>query len=148
MIRYALICENDHQFESWFQSGDAYETLKTSGMISCPSCNSTSVEKSLMAPKVRPGRKGKAQPPAAAAPAMTNSPDPEVAEAVAKLKAHVEKNSDYVGDKFAKEARAMHEGEQPHRAIHGEAKPEDAKKLIEDGVPALPLPFIPKQKTN
>jgi hypothetical protein len=148
MIRYALICENDHQFESWFQSGDAYDTLKTSGMISCPSCNSTSVEKSLMAPKVRSARKGKVQPPVPAPSQMTNTPDPEVVEAVAKLKAHVEKNSDYVGDKFAKEARAMHEGEKPHRAIHGEAKPEEAKKLIEDGVPALPLPFIPKQKTN
>ena len=148
MIRYALRCENDHQFESWFQSSEAYETLLGSGMVSCPSCNSISVEKSLMAPRVRPGRKGKALVPTEAPAPMTNSPDPEVAEAVAKLKAHVEKNSDYVGDSFAKEARAMHEGEQPHRAIHGEAKPEEAKKLIEDGVPALPLPFIPKQKTN
>ena len=76
------------------------------------------------------------------------SPDPEIAEAIQKLKKHVEKNSDYVGDRFANEARAMHDGEKPQRAIHGEANAEEARKLIEDGVPALPLPFIPRQKTN
>lgn len=79
---------------------------------------------------------------------MTNAPDPKLVEAIQTLRDHVEKNSDYVGKKFAEEARAMHEGDTPHRPIYGEAKTEEAKKLIEDGVPALPLPFIPRQKTN
>ena len=79
---------------------------------------------------------------------MASSPDPEVAEAIKAIRDHVEKNSDYVGDRFAEEARAMHDGDTPQRSIHGEAKAEDARKLIEDGVPAVPLPFVPKQKTN
>ena len=100
-----------------------------------------------MAPQVRPARKT-ATPPQPAAQPVTNAPDPDVAEAISKIRDHVEKNSDYVGDRFADEARAMHEGDAPHRSIHGQANAEEAKKLIEDGVPALPLPFIPRQKTN
>lgn len=146
MIRFALKCENEHSFESWFQSGDAFDTLLARDMVTCPDCGSARVSKDLMAPKVRPARSAAATPPAPQP--MTNAPDPEVVEAIQKLKAHVEKNSDYVGNSFASEARAMHDGDKPYRAIHGEAKPEEAKKLIEDGVPALPLPFIPRQKTN
>lgn len=143
MIRYALKCENDHRFESWFQSGEAFDGLLRRSLVECPDCGSVKVAKDLMAPKVRPGRK------AAAAPQpMTNAPDPDVVSAIEKLRAHVEKTSDYVGPSFAKEARAMHEGEIPHRPIYGEARADEAKKLVEDGVPALPLPFIPKQKTN
>ena len=74
--------------------------------------------------------------------------DPEIAEAVQKLRDHVEKNSEYVGDRFASEARAIHDGDSPERAIYGQANAEEAKKLAEDGIPALPLPFIPRQKTN
>lgn len=143
MIRYALKCENDHRFESWFQSGDAFDGLVTRGLVGCPDCASTSVAKDLMAPKVTPARKK-----AAAPQPMTNAPDPELVEALKKLRDHVESTSDYVGDAFAKEARAMHEGEIPHRPIYGEAKPDEARKLMEDGVPAMPLPFIPRQKTN
>lgn len=143
MIRYALRCENDHRFESWFQSGDAFEALLARGHVECPQCNASEVSKDLMAPKVRPGR-NKAGPPQP----MTNAPDPEVAEALKKLRHHVETTSDYVGVGFAKEARAMHEGEIPHRPIYGEARADEAKKLVEDGVPALPLPFIPRRKTN
>ncbi len=146
MIRFAMKCTNDHHFESWFQSGDAFETLVARNLVTCPDCGSPNVSKELMAPKVRASRKAAAAPPVPQA--MTNAPDPKVVEAIQKLKAHVEQNSDYVGNSFAAEARAMHEGDAPHRAIHGEAKPEEAKKLIEDGVPALPLPFIPRQKTN
>ena len=79
---------------------------------------------------------------------MAATPDPEIAKAIKEIREHVEKNSDYVGDKFVQEARAMHEGETPHRPIYGEAKADEAKKLVDDGVPALPLPFIPRQKTN
>lgn len=143
MIRYALRCENDHRFESWFQSGEAFEALVAGGRVECPECGASRVTKDLMSPGVRPGRKK-----AAAPQPMTNAPDPEVTAALKKLRHHVETTSDYVGNAFAKEARAMHEGEIPHRPIYGEARADEAKKLIEDGVPALPLPFIPRRKTN
>ena len=79
---------------------------------------------------------------------MAATADPEVAEAISKLRDHVEKNSEYVGSQFANEARAIHEGDSPNRAIYGEARPDEARKLAEDGIPALPLPFLPRQKTN
>ena len=145
MICFSLKCSNDHSFESWFASNAKFEALQSAGHIMCPECNSSKVEKALMAPPVRASRKAaktrETQP-------MAASPDPEVAEAIKAIRDHVEQNSDYVGDKFAEEARAMHEGDMPQRSIHGQAGPEEAKKLIEDGVPALPLPFIPRQKTN
>lgn len=144
MIRYTLECDNTHRFESWFQSADAFDTLQSRGLVACPECGDTHVKKTLMAPSVPTKSNAKA----ADSQPMMATPDPEVAKALQELRDHVEKNSDYVGDNFAREARAMHEGEKPHRAIYGSAKAEDAKKLIEDGVPALPLPFIPKQKTN
>ena len=150
-MRFALKCDREHSFESWFQSNDAFDKLVARGLVECPVCGSNKVSKELMAPKVRSSRKAAVpvpmeDPPSPSAPMA--SPDPEIAEAIQKLKKHVEKNSDYVGDRFADEARAMHDGEKPQRAIHGEANAEEARKLIEDGVPALPLPFIPRQKTN
>lgn len=146
MIRYALKCRNEHSFESWFQNAEAYESLRAAGMITCPSCQDTEVEKSLMAPQVRPARQ-KAQQPAAAQP-VTNAADGDLAEAIRVIREHVETHSVYVGERFANEARAMHEGDIPHRSIYGEVRPDEARKLLEDGVPAVPLPFIPKQKTN
>ena len=145
MIRYALKCQNEHSFESWFQSAEAYDKLRSSGLVACPQCQDVNVEKSLMAPQVRPDRKKAA--PKAPQPVANTTP-PEIDEAIKKIRDHVEKNSDYVGDQFAKEARAMHDGELPQRSIYGEVKSDEAKKLVEDGVPAVPLPFIPKQKTN
>ena len=151
MIRYTLKCDNDHRFESWFQSAEAFESVRAQGYATCPDCGSARVDKTLMAPTVRPARKAAATAPSTADAdprPMAVTPDTDVAEAVKKLKEHIEKNSEYVGDRFAKEARAMHEGERPHRAIYGEARPDEARKLAEDGIPALPLPFIPRQKTN
>jgi hypothetical protein len=119
-------------------------------MVSCPDCGDTGVEKSLMAPGIRSGQKApvpQTQPEAAGQP-VTNAPPPEVSEAIRVIREHVEKTSDYVGDRFAAEARAMHEGDLPHRSIYGEVRAEEARKLREDGVPAMPLPFIPRQKTN
>ncbi len=143
MIRFALKCENDHRFESWFQSGAAFEILQSRDLVACPTCASTAVQKDLMAPKV--SAKQTEEPETRP---MATAPDPELANAIKKLRDHVEKTSDYVGPDFAREARAMHEGEVPHRPIYGEAKAEEAKRLLEDGVPALPLPFTPRQKTN
>ncbi|MCK0142130.1 DUF1178 family protein [Aliiroseovarius sp. F20344] len=163
MIRYALKCDQNHSFESWFQNADAFDGLRAAGHVACPDCGSSNVEKSLMAPKVRPARNAaqkpavpqtKPAPPAAAAQAPTPhvAPPPEVQAEIeaeiSKLRAKVEAESDYVGEDFAKEARAMHLGQAPERAIYGETKLEDAKKLIEDGVPVLPLPFTPTRKVN
>lgn len=148
MIRYNLKCENAHQFESWFHSAEAYQSLASAGMVECPVCGSRKVEKSLMAPGVATSRKKPAEARSHEATPVMSAPDPKIAEAMAKLREHVEKNSDYVGANFAKEATAMHLGDKPARSIYGEVAPEDVKRLAEDGVPAVPLPFIPKAKTN
>ncbi|MGB0798411.1 MAG: DUF1178 family protein [Planktomarina sp.] len=142
MIRYTMKCANEHSFESWFQSSDAFEKLQKAGLLSCTVCDSTDVSKSLMAPKVTTS-KAKAEE---ALPLAT--PSTEVEKALAKMRSEVEKNSEYVGTDFANQARAIHDGDTPARAIYGEAKPEEAKALIDDGVPVTPLPFLPKKSTN
>ncbi|PVA05758.1 DUF1178 family protein [Thalassorhabdomicrobium marinisediminis] len=136
MIRYRLTCDQDHEFESWFQSSEAFDTLDKAGHLSCAVCGSSRVQRALMAPSVQ----GTSAPLAA--------PRSEVEAALAKIRQEVESNSEYVGLTFAQEARKIHAGEAPERAIYGEAKLADAKKLIEDGVPVAPLPFLPKRKTN
>lgn len=141
MIKYALECEDGHSFESWFQSNAAFDTLKASGHLSCAICGSQKVSKALMAPRV------KLVAETETSPAQT-IPNPEAEKALAKLRQSVEENSDYVGEKFTDEARAMHLGDKPERAIYGEARLDQAKSLIEDGVPLLPLPFTPKKKLS
>ncbi len=142
MIRYSLKCAQAHEFESWFQSAQAYESLLSAGHVTCAVCGSADVEKLLMAPAVRPARR------AAGAPPALSQPVSEKEQALAALRAQVEAHSEYVGMNFASEARAMHDGNTPERAIYGEAKPEEARKLIEDGVPVAPLPFLPRRKAN
>lgn len=137
MIRYTLKCADGHSFESWFATSEAYDKLVLAGMVACSFCGSTQVEKSLMAPSVRQSDTP-AKPTRAA----------QMEAALAEMRKEVEANSSYVGNDFVKEARAMHDGTAPERAIHGEAKPEEARKLIEDGVPVIPLPFLPKRKVN
>ena len=145
MIRYALKCANAHEFESWFQSASAYDSLRAAGHVGCPLCGDAAIEKVLMAPAVRPARRAaEAAPPAQ----RLAEPASDIEKALADLRAKVEANSDYVGEGFAAEARRIHAGEAPERSIYGEAKPEEARKLIEDGVPVAPLPFLPKRKAN
>ncbi|TMV47679.1 DUF1178 family protein, partial [Thioclava sp. BHET1] len=143
MIRYALKCNNDHSFESWFASAEAYETLARQGHVSCAICGSTEVTKSLMAPAVQAGRKKAALPPESTAAPPSESAPPAarplapaspMEQALQALRRQIEENSDYVGMNFAKEARAIHEGREPERAIYGEAKLEDARALLEDGI--------------
>jgi len=143
MIQYSLKCENDHSFDSWFASADAYDKLADNGMVSCAVCGSTKVSKAIMAPRVRT-TKGKEAPVAPTLPTEKSAAEP----ALAKMRAQVEQNSEYVGTNFATEARSMHLGDAPERAIYGEAKPEEAKSLIEDGIPVTPLPFMPTRKSN
>lgn len=137
MIRYNLRCPEGHDFEGWFRSSAAFDAQRAAGQVACTICGSTQVDKALMAPMV--------PKPNEAAPAPAPA---DLDAAIARIRAHVEANSDYVGNRFAAEARAMHAGERPSRAIHGEARPEDARALIEDGVPIAPLPFRPRQKSN
>jgi hypothetical protein len=137
MIRYALRCDRDHGFDSWFGSAEDYDRLRAGGHVQCPDCGSTAVDKALMAPHVAPAR-----PRPLAAPK-----DPREA-ALAELRRRVEENSEYVGLEFAAEARRIHTGDAPERAIYGEARLEDARRLLEDGVPVAPLPFLPKARAN
>jgi len=151
MIQYSLKCDQDHSFDSWFQSASAFEKLQSAGLVSCAICGSGKVKKSIMAPRVTTSRTKASAPAVAEAPAPTPSlsePASPAEQAIAEMRKQVEKNSTYVGNDFASEARAMHEGEAPERQIHGEAKPEDAKKLVEDGIPVVPLPFMTNRKTN
>lgn len=144
MIQFSLRCDNDHRFDSWFQSGDAFDKLKAAGLVTCSVCGSAQVEKAIMAPRVRPARSAAAPQPEK----PLSAPASEAERAIAELKRKVEENSEYVGPDFARQARAMHDGDTPERAIHGEAKPDEARKLLEDGIPVLPLPFVTGRKTN
>ena len=144
MIRYNLKCDQDHGFESWFQSADSFDDLSSKGLVECPTCGSKAITKSLMAPKVQGTKKSKDMTPNPAA----SSPDQVRETALAELRKQVEENSEYVGMNFASEARAIHSGDSPERAIYGEARPAEAKSLIEDGEPVTPLPFAPKRKMN
>lgn len=166
MIRYSLKCANDHVFESWFQSASAFDKLHEAGMVSCSVCNSADVSKSVMTPSVKTSRTSRAgettAPQAGAAQgaptAQTEKPSPSAmslrtpsspTEAVlSKLRAHIERTSEHVGKDFATESRRIHHGEAPERPIYGEAKPEEAKSLIEEGISVLPLPFMPTRETN
>ncbi|MEQ9693741.1 DUF1178 family protein [Shimia sp. SDUM112013] len=151
MIQYTLKCANDHRFDSWFQSGEAYDKLKAAGMIVCSVCGDTHVEKAIMAPRVRPARSAAKMPAPQTdqpVPAALSAPNSELEKAVAELRKQVEAHSDYVGENFAREARAMHVGDAPERAIYGEAKLDEAKALIDDGIPVSPLPFRPGRKSN
>jgi hypothetical protein len=150
MIRYSLKCVEGHAFDSWFQSAEAFDALAAKGLLSCAVCGADDVKKAIMAPRVR--KKGGVvapEPSVADAPAPSlSTPATPVEQAMKAMQAHVEKHSTYVGGRFADEARAIHLGDAPERMIHGEAKPEEAKALIEDGVPIAPLPGVPKSKAN
>lgn len=138
MIRYTLVCDKNHRFDSWFQSSSAFDTLAKAGQLTCASCESTNISRAMMAPAV----------PAKSNTADLKAPASDAESAVKKLREDVEANSEYVGQNFATEARQMHESGTTDRAIYGEAKLDDAKKLIEDGIPVAPLPFMPKRKVS
>lgn len=138
MIRFTLACTDGHSFDSWFASGSAYESLKASGHVACAVCGSTSVDKALMAPAVRTDE---------ARPSLSGAVTPQE-QAAAALRKKLQENADYVGLSFASEARAIHDGDAPERAIWGEARLDEARQLLEDGIPVAPLPFLPKAKSN
>ncbi len=157
MIRYALTCDADHSFDSWFQSAAAFDSLVVAGHVTCALCGSPRVAKSLMAPTVRTDRlpvdaKGPASEatpvPTPAAPRVLSTPETPLEIAMAAMRRQIEENSDYVGLNFAAEARAIHDGDAPGRSIWGEANHDDARQLIEDGIGVAPLPFLPQRRVN
>ena len=129
MIRYDLRCENGDEFEAWFGSIADYDKQTGAGLLECPHCGSTQIGKAPMAPAVVTGRKKEARQERAAAMALAS-----------KVRAHIRANFDHVAEKFADEARKMHAGETEERAIWGEATPEQAEQLAEEGIAAAPLP--------
>lgn len=155
MICYTLKCAAAHDFDSWFRSSEAFADLQTAGKIACPLCGSKDIQKSMMAPAVRSSRKAAVAPTTAPNPipdlppaGPLSQPGSAIEQSFAAMRREVEENSEYVGLNFATEARRMHEGDAPHRSIYGEARFDEARKLLEEGVPVVPLPFMPARKTN
>jgi hypothetical protein len=158
MIRYALICAKGHSFESWFPSSAAYDKQAKRGLVTCPTCGVSKVEKAIMAPKLSGTKKRGRALAVAAAPevsaavagdtpvAMMSPQEHELRSKLKELREHLTKNSDYVGKKFPDEARKMHYGEIDHRSIYGEASLEDAKELHEEGIEFHPLPVLPDER--
>lgn len=140
MIRFSLHCDNEHDFDGWFRSGEDFDTQRKRGLVTCPTCQSAKVEKALMAPAVTTGRKGEKM-------ALVASDEQRKMMAMFKEMAEkVRQNADYVGDKFADEARKIHFGDTEARGIYGEATIEEARELAEDGVDFMPLPVLPEDQ--
>ena len=159
MIRYALICRQGHEFESWFQDSAAYDKQAKRGLVSCPHCGSARVEKAIMAPRLSATAKRRSKaieapetaPEAAPAPvpapvAMISPQEQEIRAKLKEFRDHLTKNADNVGAKFPEEARKMHYGEIEHRSIYGVASPEEAKELSEEGIEFHPLPSLPDER--
>jgi hypothetical protein len=157
MIHYNLRCERGHAFESWFQSSAAYESQEKRRLVNCPVCGSAKVERAIMAPQIvsKKGRDSTAPAPAAAAAADATTPgstplmmarERELRAKLRELRDHIVKNADNVGEQFPVEARKMHYGDIEHRPIYGEASPDEARSLIEEGVEVSPLPVLPDDR--
>ncbi|MBW6525489.1 DUF1178 family protein [Sphingomonas sp. RHCKR7] len=142
MIVFDLRCSGSHVFEAWFASTSAYEAQRDRGLVACPMCGDTGVEKAVMAPNV--GAKGNRA--AATVPALSA----EAVRRLAEVQAELLRRSRWVGADFAAEARAIHEGERPGGAIHGQASAAEVSALVEDGVPIAPLlfPVAPPEQVN
>jgi len=177
MIRYALNCDQDHAFESWFANSAAYDKQAKRGLVACPVCGSAKVEKAIMAPRLAANLGQATGEPAPATPSSPNpTPPPQPASMTApmtapmpaippktpvammsaaerelrhklkELRDHITKNAHYVGPRFPEEARKIHYGETEHRSIYGEASPEEAKQMHEEGIEFHPLPILPEDK--
>jgi hypothetical protein len=145
MIRYTLRCAEGHRFDSWFASGAECDRLGGAGLLSCAVCGSASVEKDLMAPNVGSGGTAREPAPDDAGARPLSAPASPAEQALRALRARIEAVSENVGQGFATEARRIHEGIAPARPIIGEAKPAEARALIEDGVPIAPLPWTARR---
>lgn len=170
MIKYALICQNQHVFDAWFRDSAAFDEQSQNTALACPICGDERVEKALMAPAImrKSAAKPARNPPAKQIAKQTaeagkagdkagmsaeklaekSKDTQEIMQVMGKLQDYVVENFDYVGADFADQARAMHYGEQESRAIYGESTPEEAFALYEEGVPTAPLPIVPKEQKN
>ncbi|HEX8827223.1 MAG TPA: DUF1178 family protein [Xanthobacteraceae bacterium] len=164
MIRYALNCDRGHVFESWFANSSAYDKQAKRALVSCPVCGSAKVEKAMMAPRLARADAGShpaaapspMPPPVAQTPtpsasaktpvAMVSAAERDLRQKLKELRDHVTKNASYVGQRFPEEARKIHYGEAEHRSIYGEASPDEAKALHEEGIEFHPLPVLPDDK--
>ena len=152
MIRYALVCDREHGFESWFRDSEGFDTLVAAAQVQCPSCGSVRIRKALMAPSVVTARRKASAPVPAATPVEAPEPKPvalidertrALREALRALHKQVTETADNVGRAFPEEARRIHEGDAPQRSIYGEATPDQVAALLEDGVPLMPMPVLP-----
>ena len=157
MIHYNLRCDKGHAFESWFQSSSAYESQEKRKLVNCPTCGSAKVERAIMAPQIvsKKGRDIETPAPASAPAAEVTAPgstpllmaqERELRAKLRELRDHIVKNADNVGERFPNEARKMHYGDIEHRPIYGEASPEEARSLIDEGVEVSPLPVLPDDR--
>ena len=161
MIRYGLVCAKGHSFESWFQNSAAYDKQRKRGLVECPVCGDAKIEKAIMSPRLsRANKRGEtaAPAPASEAPrpdageevkapvAMMSPQEREFRQKLKEVREHLTKNADYVGPKFPEEARKMHYGDIEHRSIYGEASPQEAKDLHEEGIEFHPLPVLPDER--
>ncbi len=159
MIKYALICDADHDFESWFPDSASYDKQVKRGLVTCPVCDSAKISKAIMAPNV--ARKDKDRvivadnddAPTPAAPAqpaqniaLLDEQQQQLRGMIRELHEKIVANTDDVGENFPEEARKMHDGETPARSIRGKASFEEARELLEDGIPVLPIPDLPEER--
>ena len=142
MIKYALLCEHDHPFEGWFSVSADFDDQQARNLIECPFCASSAVRKAIMSPAIA-GTKNRQS-----APEATPHQRQMMMQAMGEVRRHVEQNFDYVGDTFASEARAIHEGKSEDRGIYGEASPKQVRDLVKDGVHVAPLPPKPPEKSE
>ena len=140
MIQYTLICDREHKFDAWFQSAKAFDEQKARGIVTCAICNSPKVDKALMAPAVARSGSDKV------ALAIGHPEQAQIREAMAALRRKVTESNEYVGERFAEEARKIHFKEVEQRGIYGEASPDEVAALVEDGVDFMPLPSTPKDQ--
>lgn len=155
MIRYNLACDAGHGFESWFPSSASYDEQAERGFVTCPICGSPKVAKGMMAPAIARGSRAPVASETEAAPSVPPDPEPlpMIAEPERQLRAmlravrdHVVKTADHVGPRFPEEARRMHYGETPPRPIYGEASPDEARALVDEGIDVAPLPTMPDDR--
>lgn len=139
MIRYALGCAEGHTFESWFPDSDAFDRQRKRGLVACPECGDIRVEKAIMAPAVVGGERAAVEPPQQV---LMDEGRRHARDVMSRLRREIEANTDDVGPRFPQVARAIHAGDEPERAIRGQASLEEAKALLEEGVGVMPLPML------
>ncbi len=165
MIKFSLRCSKEHEFEAWFSSSSEFDRLASDGLLDCPACGDTAIEKRLMAPAVRKSSRGSepAQVPEAAmdtgagrvsndktglvtAGGLPPQVEAEFKEQLRKFREAVVSNAENVGEKFPEEARKIHYGEAEHRGIYGQATRKEAQELAEEGVDIIPIPTLPEDQ--